>query len=183
MAGPVLIWPDKFWRHFWSGRTTSAWLSISVRPDRFFSRTKFFVTGPVREQAGRSIVLYNRILHYEFNLIGFYLETAGHSLSHSYLPTINRLLIALRYHGHIYRGHSIVLNHGYVISNQNETARLPFVSLLCNDNKLNDSIVNNPPSSIPKGQRKRSAPAHHHEHDPSEPTEAPHEVWKGRGCY
>ena len=34
----------------------------------------------------------------------------GHSLSHSYLPTINWLWIALHYHGQFYRGHLIVLN-------------------------------------------------------------------------
>jgi len=48
-------------------------------------------------------------LHHDFNFTGFYLETVGHSLRHSYLPTINWLLIALHYHGQIYRGRLIVL--------------------------------------------------------------------------
>lgn len=48
-------------------------------------------------------------LHHDFNFIGFYLGIRY--AIHSYLPTINWLLIALHYHGQIYRGHLIVLTH------------------------------------------------------------------------
>jgi len=46
-------------------------------------------------------------VHCDVNFTKLVLETVGNSLPHSYLPTINWLLIALHYYGQSYRIHLI----------------------------------------------------------------------------
>nr|BBI37372.1 hypothetical protein [Placozoa sp. H2 HM-2017] len=56
-----------------------------------------------------------RYLYRFSNFTRFIIETVEPSLSHSYRPAINWLVISLHYHGQSYRGHSIVLIESQIL--------------------------------------------------------------------
>lgn len=61
----------------------------------------------VRQIGSSCLIAYKEHLYSYFNFTEITLETVENSLLHSYLSTINRLLIALHFHDQEYRGHLV----------------------------------------------------------------------------
>lgn len=73
-------------------------------------RSSLLKENTVRQIGSSCLVVSTQYLNYDSNFTGFIFETVEYSFSHSYLSTINRLLIALHSHGQVYRGHLVCRN-------------------------------------------------------------------------